>query len=247
MLVINCGTSFPKRRVNNLRILYLLLTIAVILLSIFSARAYSPLSDWTRKQSLVVIVVIILLEIIVSVRLWSKNVKYISEDKKKYVNASRGAEGEKIVRDILENYSDSESVAYSNVKFRELGGADIDFLIVSPKGVIVVEVKNLSSVLRFFWKLWPSHPFCQVRRYAKALERFLKQLDQHPPIKKVIVSIGQFDIPRVRTGVWITGEHGLTDYLSSPKLGYWSQYNSGRASLRKLIEDKTDPRCGPKK
>ncbi len=64
--------------------------------------------------------------------------------------ARRGFEGENTVNEWLESIFPRESIL-PNVKFSSLSGKlfDIDFVIVSAKGVMVVEVKNLSDQLYF--------------------------------------------------------------------------------------------------
>lgn len=113
-------------------------------------------------------------------------IKRINEIKKTPMHA--GAKGEVSVIKKLSELSDNYHVFCGvNIEApsRRYNRAQIDFVVVSRKGVILIEVKNWSST---FAKNTSRNPYKQVDRAGKVLWLYLKSWWFNPRVTNVLLS-----------------------------------------------------------
>lgn len=155
---------------------------------------------------------------------------------------TKGIDGEKQVRALLKKNLNDEYTYLPNYVIPKTFVGDIDGLLVGPKGVIIIEVKNwFGSFLvqsgNIYRKSNPDaqlkNPFIQVARQAEALEDFLKANQQSVPMRKLIVLInGNLSIEG-KTGVYIARIGQLLDYIS--KIPTVQNANNTNAALLKVL------------
>lgn len=155
---------------------------------------------------------------------------------------TKGINGEKQVRTLLKNNLSDEYTYLPNYVIPKSFVGDIDGLLVGPKGVIIIEVKNwFGSFLvqsgNIYRKSDPEaqlrNPFIQVARQAEALEAFLKANQLSVRTRKLIVLInGKLSIEG-KTGIYITDLRQLLDYIS--KIGLIQNANSQSAAALKVL------------
>jgi len=109
----------------------------------------------------------------------------------------KGAKGEVRVLDILSQLSDDFhvfcDVQISLPKFvhyrgkKNLGSAQMDFVVVSTRGVVMIEVKNWST--RFIKQYHGLPPHEQTERASLVLWIALKSLRRYPKVTSVLLSV----------------------------------------------------------
>lgn len=122
--------------------------------------------------------------------------------------ALAGISGEKRVEQhIYDCMRGADYVLCSNLQFaNEVEHShQIDFLILTPRYILLLEVKNISgtlyydSSLRQFSRLkydntfetFPTNPFDQINRHHEFLYYFLRRADVHLPIVQLVVNANQ--------------------------------------------------------
>lgn len=155
---------------------------------------------------------------------------------------TKGIDGEKQVRALLEHNLNNEYTYLPNYVIPKSFVGDIDGLLIGPKGVIIIEVKNWvgsffvqsGNIYRKYRHNTPlSNPFVQVLRQAEALESFLTANQQSVSVRKLIVLVnGKLSIEG-KTGVYITQLGQLLDYIS--KITPIQNANSQSAALLDVL------------
>jgi len=147
--------------------------------------------------------------------------------------SSKGHEGEEIVSLEMKNILDEKYTVYQNFKIpgRKF---DIDFLIVGPKGVIAMEVKNYSDRLLFFedkiikvrgegytrtvTELYGNYdPRNKLKNHCFSLNNYLQTMGLNEiKVRKVLVFINDNNKIEENPGIFIVqGVNKLKSYFAS--------------------------------
>lgn len=170
------------------------------------------------RQSLVVIVFIVVVFFYV---LWNKDRKAIRE----FIRTTGiGVEGEEKVVRCLQSHLGDEYFYIKNFQLLSARIGDFDGILLGPKGLIVFEVKNWHGMFKIacgemyrkvghdLFKLY-KNPFLQVEGRVKALDRHLKRHHLAIPIRPLVVLIGGNFWITGKTGVFITSDRKLVDFI----------------------------------
>jgi hypothetical protein len=166
-----------------------------------------------------------------------------------YHSGKMGADGENMVQSWLEEVVSKEKI-FPNVT---LPGhkCDIDFVVASPSGLIVVEVKNFSKDVLFdqgkyfkkisdHFKLMPTieDPRIEALNHAKYLKKYLDSegLGKIKIYKVVVFPSGKVDF-NGPTGVYVVkDEIALCDYIENlPLDSNWTTEAQGK--IENLMAD----------
>jgi hypothetical protein len=141
-------------------------------------------------------------------------------------NFRYGKKGEEEVRDILDETLDDNYVYVENYLIPNTRIGDIDGLLIGPKGIIILEVKNYVGVFRIsgndilrrlrgdIYKLYRKSPFKQVMRQAKYLSKFFKEKSVDTRVMPMVVLVtGLISVISGETGVFITEIDKLTNNI----------------------------------
>lgn len=166
----------------------------------------------------------------------------------------KGQEGEKEVLEMLKNNLPDDYSCMPNFIIPKTLIGDIDELIIGPKGIIILEVKNYKGYFRicggeFFLKLkgalyflyFYKNPIKQVIQQRNWLSNYLEKkglnnITIHPIV--VLVS-GNIEAIIGQTGVWVTKDEDLVNYiLTLPNIVNFSDDKSRKIS-EALLEIKS--------
>jgi hypothetical protein len=259
MQIIPCQKSYSRR---NIRIAVLATTIVLFVvvppIVWLGLIIYKPLvAGITWLVPYVGGVTMLAVEIIILWLLWRiliAEIRGTAKDLGELKGYWRGLKGEQIVAQVLEDNFDESYCAYANVHIDEIGlNDDIDFLIVGPKGVIILEVKNWSRPALIMNGEWFAHlgsafrrprqnPIEQIKRYTDAVTHFFYKQNLQPPINRLIVKVGgDYIIPGAAV-VYTISEDELVSRIKN--FSQWPGYNPYIFSqIRHAVEDWAGPKC----
>lgn len=210
MKVVISKKSFSEQQLRKNRIIkYAVITIILIVLVFLIKYVVSPLFNiqvWLKADSWVILFLMLLgvITCLMSQGLFNVLDSVFCGVNKNIGISMAGHEGEQKVFKELSSVLDDKYTVYPNYiipghKF------DLDFLIVGPKGLIVVEVKNFSNATVFSGDeaisvkesgykkevtklVGSSDPRNRIDDYCKVLNSYLSYLDfDNINIKKVLV------------------------------------------------------------
>jgi len=137
-----------------------------------------------------------------------------------------GKEGEDAVIEELKKTLDDNYVYVTNYQIPNTKIGDIDGLLICPKGVLVLEVKNYVGVFRIsgddmlrrlrgdIYKLYRRSPFQQVIRQTKYLDKFFKDNGVNVRVLPIVVLVtGKISAISGATGVFVAEINKLTNHI----------------------------------
>jgi len=147
-----------------------------------------------------------------------------------------GKRGEDTVVKELSKHLDDSYIYVENYQIPNTRIGDIDGLLIGPKGVIILEVKNYNGVFRIsgpdmyrrlrgdIYKLYERSPFEQTIRQKEYLTKFLREkgVDTHV-IPTVVLVTGKINAISGETGVFIAEINKLTNHIfEMSQVSQWS-------------------------
>jgi hypothetical protein len=137
-----------------------------------------------------------------------------------------GKEGEDAVIEELKKTLDDNYVYVTNYQIPNTKIGDIDGLLICPKGILVLEVKNYVGVFRIsgddmlrrlrgdIYKLYRRSPFQQVIRQTKYLDKFFKDNGVNVRVLPIVVLVtGKISAISGATGVFVAEINKLTNHI----------------------------------
>jgi len=137
-----------------------------------------------------------------------------------------GKQGEDEVKNILQETLDDNYTYIPNYIIPNTRIGDIDGLLISPKGILVLEIKNYAGIFRIsgsdlyrkrsrdIFQLYYRNPFTQIKRQRDYLEKFLKEGGIDMRVMAIVVLVvGKIDTITGETGVFITEARNLTNHI----------------------------------
>jgi len=158
--------------------------------------------------------------------LFVPSIKVINAFVNKIRGFSLGKKGEDIVAEELKSTLDDNYVYITNYQIPDTKIGDIDDLLIGPKGIIIIEVKNLWGVYRFcgedmykrlngdIYRLFRKSPTWQTSRQKEYLIQFLKGKGLSVRLIAIVVMAGG-KISHIcgPTGIFITETRKLTNHI----------------------------------
>jgi hypothetical protein len=199
---------YHKKAVKAL-ILFIFLTGSILLLIYFSIR-YSSLF---QKYGLFIFLLVLFGAIFLS-RLRGLTDYYFSQRD----IAEKGIIGEERIEEVLKNYPDDYILVF-NYEIPEPRIGDIDALLISPKGIFILESKNYNGTFRLSgsdlykktrfrtYKLLIKDVVGQIKRQKETLERYLKNNGIEIPIYPFLVFTSNHSFveqPSPQTEIFVT-------------------------------------------
>jgi len=132
--------------------------------------------------------------------------------------AEKGIIGEERLEEVLKNYPDDYILVF-NYEIPEPRIGDIDALLISPKGIFILESKNYNGTFRLSgsdlykktkfrtYKLLIKDVMGQIKRQKEALERYLKNNGIEIPIYPFLVFTSNHSFveqPSPQTEIFVT-------------------------------------------
>jgi hypothetical protein len=132
--------------------------------------------------------------------------------------AKKGIEGEERIEEVLKNYPDDYILVF-NYEIPEPRIGDIDALLISPKGIFILESKNYNGTFKLSgsdlykktrfrtYKLLIKDVVGQIKRQKEALERYLKNNGIEIPIYPFLVFTSDhsyIEQPSPQTEIFVT-------------------------------------------
>jgi hypothetical protein len=132
--------------------------------------------------------------------------------------AEKGIIGEERIEEVLKNYPDDYILVF-NYEIPEPRIGDIDALLISPKGIFILESKNYNGTFRLSgsdlykktrfrtYKLLIKNVVGQIKRQKEALERYLKNNGIEIPIYPFLVFTSNHSFveqPSPQTEIFVT-------------------------------------------
>ena len=132
--------------------------------------------------------------------------------------AEKGIIGEERIEEVLKNYPDDYILVF-NYEIPEPRIGDIDALLISPKGIFILESKNYNGTFRLSgsdlykktrfrtYKLLIKDVVGQIKRQKEALERYLKNNGIEIPIYPFLVFTSNHSFveqPSPQTEIFVT-------------------------------------------
>jgi hypothetical protein len=132
--------------------------------------------------------------------------------------AEKGIIGEERIEEVLKNYPD-DYILVLNYEIPEPRIGDIDALLISPKGIFILESKNYNGTFRLSgsdlykkarfrtYKLLIKNVVGQIKRQKEALERYLKNNGIEIPIYPFLVFTSNHSFveqPSPQTEIFVT-------------------------------------------
>ncbi len=204
-----------------------LLIILIILAVIFVLGIVQMFTPALQKYDLAFLVVLIVIFVAL------KNpIEDLIDEYKDYIY---GKEGEEYVEKILSETLNDEYSYIRNYIIPNTRIGDIDGLLVGPKGIIVIEVKNYAGVFRIsggdmyrrlrgdIYKLYRKSPFRQTIQQRDYLKRFLREKNFDVPIAALIVLVdGKISSISGETKIFVIEPEKLTNHIfkMSPVLNW---------------------------
>jgi hypothetical protein len=200
--------EYHKKAVKAL-ILLIFLTGSILLLIYFSIR-YSSLF---QKYGFFIFLLVLFGAIFLS-RLRGLTDYYFSQRD----IAEKGIIGEERIEEVLINYPDDYILVF-NYEIPEPRIGDIDALLISPKGIFILESKNYNGTFRLSgsdlykktrfrtYKLLIKDVVGQIKKQKEALERYLKNNGIEIPIYPFLVFTSNHSFveqPSPQTEIFVT-------------------------------------------
>jgi len=142
------------------------------------------------------------------------------------LNFKYGKEGEETIFNMLCKTLDDNYVYIPNYNIPNAMIGDIDGLLIGPKGIIILEIKNWAGDFRIsgtdaykrlrgnIYKLYKKSPFKQTARQQKYLTKFLKEKGISTKITPIIVLVcGKINSISGKTEIFITEKNNLINYI----------------------------------
>jgi hypothetical protein len=147
-----------------------------------------------------------------------------------------GKEGENKVLQILEESLDDNFTYITNYVIPNTRIGDIDGLLIGPKGIVILEIKNYAGIFRIsggdmyrklkgdVFKLYKKNPFKQIKKQKEYLDKFLHEKGIDVKITPIVVLVyGKIEKITGPTQVFITGAHQLPNHIFElPLISGWS-------------------------
>ncbi len=218
MKIIKYHESYSSEGLKKLRPITFLrwgfIILFLLLIFIPKLRDYA----WILVQSNKLAGFVIFLVLVILIKyLFSSN---FSEYKFKY-----GKEGEEKVQQILAESLNNDYIYVPNYIIPNTKIGDIDGLLISPKGIIILEIKNYVGIFRasgndlyrklgkYIFKLYYKNPFQQVLRQKEYLGKFLKEKGINLPIIPIVVLVeGKLQTTK-KYEVFITEDINLIKFI----------------------------------
>lgn len=137
-----------------------------------------------------------------------------------------GKEGEDRVIEELKKTLDDSYIYVTNYQIPNTRIGDIDGLLIGPKGIIIIEVKNFSGVFRFagedmykrvrgdIYRYFRKNPIWQINRQREYLGKFLKEKGiDIKPSAIVVMAGGKISHISGAMGVFITEDYKLANHI----------------------------------
>jgi len=219
--------SYASRKIRELKphaliiLGWLVVVLSVILLTLFVA---------SLQKYLWIAIVLGIASFFISKEQLDSVVKEIE-------NFRYGEEGEKAILKTLRDTMDSSYAYIPNYTIPNTKIGDVDGLLIGPKGIVILEIKNWSGVFRIsgsdvyrrikrdIFKLYCKSPFKQIVQQEKYLEKFLneKGIDVRTVPVIVFTERGKIYAFSGQTGVYITEQNKLANHLFKlPPIPDWS-------------------------
>ena len=141
-------------------------------------------------------------------------------------NFRYGKEGEESVLNMLSKTLDDNYIYIPNYTIPNTRIGDIDGLLIGPKGIIIIEIKNWDGYFRIsgpdvyrklrgaIFKLYKKSPFKQIARQGQYLAKFLKENGIYMKIIPLVVLVyGRIASISGKTGIFITEENNLINHI----------------------------------
>lgn len=222
------------------RISFRMLLISGVCLLALGFMLLFVLSDWLITRDTMRFMVASLFVVPFVVFFWYMYKKADRESKSYII----GSHGENNIQEELQCHLSDEYACFHHVVVGRAKG-DIDFVVVGPTGVYVIEVKNYSGtislrngeLMRNGWLL-QKNIFRQVGIQADGLERFLREKFKTKIfVRRVIVFVGQAEAPfklEPVDGVYVIHEGWLQDLIESTLPVY--SFPVDRKEIEKQLE-----------
>lgn len=237
MKLIQNNQSYPVEQIKKYRkkkILFVLLFSVLVIILLISP--ISPLRTYELLLNPLFLFMTFLMALGVffylSISWLLKKFDNLFDGLDDHINISRkGASGERLVLEKLAMILDDSYTVFSNYKLEKYN-FDFDFLIISPKGLIAMEVKNLSDSYKFLenelykvkksgyeeiiHKMRKEDDFRnKLKRHCDLLNSYLYQEGfQDIKAKKVIVFVNDRVEIEGKSGIYIVkGVDKLRDYF----------------------------------
>jgi hypothetical protein len=195
----------------------LLILFSVLILVVFITSIAPKISS-----NLVVILVIIVFGIIL--------IRYtfitIGDIYVEYRKAKYGVEGENLVKEELSKFFDDSYVYISNFIIPETKIGDIDGILIGPKGLFIIEVKNWAGRFRIsstdmlrhlkgdIFKLYRKNAFYQIGRQVNYLKKYFKNKNIDIDIIPTFVLVdGKIETIVGETGIFVCELNKLINHL----------------------------------
>jgi hypothetical protein len=147
-----------------------------------------------------------------------------------------GKEGENKVLQILEESLDDNFTYITNYVIPNTRIGDIDGLLIGPKGIIILEIKNYAGIFRIsgrdiyrklrgnVFKLYKKNPFKQIKKQKEYLDKFLHEKGINMKITPIVVLVyGKIETITGPTQVFITEAHQLPNHIFElPLISGWN-------------------------
>jgi hypothetical protein len=147
-----------------------------------------------------------------------------------------GKEGENKVLQILEESLDDNFTYITNYVIPNTRIGDIDGLLIGPKGIVILEIKNYAGIFRIsgedmyrklkgdVYRLYKKNPFEQIMKQKEYLDKFLYEKGINIKITPIVVLVyGKINAITGPTKVLITEANQLPNYIFElPLIPEWN-------------------------
>lgn len=237
MRIIEYQKSYSSKwfeRLNKRALVILLISISLLaflfLLLYYSLlkppRFLEPYKKFFPYLSIIIILILTNLKNDIEDALYEQKIYY------------KGEKGEEIITEVLKRSLDHRFIYIKNYSLPNVERGDIDGLILGPKGIIVLEVKNYFGEFRISgsdlyrktrkwltYKLYPKSPIRQVLKQAYFLRQILKDKNIDVKIIPIVVFVnGRIESIQDLDECFVVEYSDLTDFIySQPDLKNWNE------------------------
>lgn len=154
---------------------------------------------------------------------------YVNPDRKELFSElkhfSQGILGENNIQQILEQHLSDEYLYIKNYTVPNTFIGDIDGILIGPKGIILIEVKNWLGEFLIRWKSFLNtqtgsrrSPYKQIENQEKVLSYYLRSKGiQEKPQKLLVLVGGSVKSIQGKTGTYTLELQNLTKHLDTIK------------------------------
>lgn len=178
--VIKCRNKNNKKLVGLL-ILQVMLGVAPVLMLI----SFVFFRMFEKKELAIIFIALIFL----------CNTAYIFVARQ-YNILNSGRRGEKLLNKAVKRFGNN-NIIFCNLPVRyKRGRSELDALIISPKGLIIVEVKNHSGTIQGSWKdeKWEQRKHYREKTTVQEMDNPVKQMRRQRDIVKSILNAAGEDV-----------------------------------------------------